>query len=115
MSALSSGPLRAPGELAGVADPASVAIPEDGPNGTSRPCRERPKRKSSRGLRAVHRRNQDMDELIKDLQERGLAEEEAKVAALYIFELMRDEERRKKVVLAATATTIASAVVTGAI
>jgi len=56
-----------------------------------------------------------MDELIKDLQERGLAEEEAKVAALYIFELMRDEERRKKVVLAATATTIASAVVTGAI
>lgn len=68
-----------------------------------------------RGLRGFQRRNQDVDELIKDLRERGLSEEEAKVAALYIFELMRDEERRKRVVVAAMATTIASAVVAGAI
>ena len=56
-----------------------------------------------------------MDELIKDLQERGLSEEEAKVAAVYIFEVMQDEEKRKKVMLAATSATVASAVVTGAI
>lgn len=56
-----------------------------------------------------------MDELIKDLQERGLSEEEAKVAAVYIFELMQDEDRRKKVVLAAVAATTASAVAVGVI
>jgi len=63
----------------------------------------------------LQRRSKKMDELIKDLQERGLSEEEAKVAAAYIFEVMQDEEKRKKVMLAATSATIASAVVTGAI
>lgn len=57
-----------------------------------------------------------MDELIKDLQERaGLSEQEAKAAADYFAELLRDEDRRKKAVLAAVAATTASAVVTGAI
>lgn len=57
-----------------------------------------------------------MDELIKDLQERaGLSEQEAKAAADYFTELLRDEDRRKKAVLAAVAATTASAVVTGAI
>jgi hypothetical protein len=57
----------------------------------------------------------DMDELIKDLHGRGLSEHEAKVAAVYSFELLRDEDRRRKVVLAAVAATTASAVVTAAI
>ena len=57
-----------------------------------------------------------MDELIKDLQERaGLSEAQARAAAEVIVEWMKDEDRRKKVITAAVATTIASAVVTGAI
>jgi hypothetical protein len=57
-----------------------------------------------------------MDELIRELQEQaGLSDEQAKLAATYIVELLKDEEKRKKVVLAALSATIASAVVTGAI
>lgn len=57
-----------------------------------------------------------MDELIEELKEQaGLSDEQAKVAAVYIVELLRDEDRRKKVLLAATSATIGSAVVTGAI
>jgi hypothetical protein len=57
-----------------------------------------------------------MDELIKDLKEQaGLSDEQAKVAAAYIVELLKDEDRREKVLLAATSATIGSAVVTGAI
>jgi hypothetical protein len=57
-----------------------------------------------------------VDELIKELQERaGLSEQEARAAADYFLELLRDDDRRKKAVLAAMAATTASAVVTGAI
>ena len=57
-----------------------------------------------------------MDELIKELQERaGLTDAQAKAAAEVVAEWMRDEDKRKKVITAAVATTIASAVVTGAI
>lgn len=57
-----------------------------------------------------------MDELIKELQERaGLTDAQAKAAAEVVAEWMRDEDKRKKVIAAAVATTIASAVVTGAI
>ena len=57
-----------------------------------------------------------MDELIKELQERaGLSEAQAKAAAEVVAEWMKDEDKRKKVITAAVATTVASAVVTGAI
>jgi inosine-uridine nucleoside N-ribohydrolase len=57
-----------------------------------------------------------MDELIKALKERAdLSDDQAHRAAQVIAELLKDEEKRKKIVTAATATTIASAVVTGAI
>ena len=57
-----------------------------------------------------------MDELIKELKEQaGMLDQQAKVAAAYIVELLKDEDRRKKVVIAATSATIGSAVVTGAI
>ena len=57
-----------------------------------------------------------MDELIKELQERaGLSEAQAKAAVEVVAEWMKDEVKRKQVIAAAFATTIASAVVTGAI
>jgi nucleoid DNA-binding protein len=57
-----------------------------------------------------------MDELIKALKERAdLSENQAQRAAQVVADLLKDDEKRKKIVLAAMATTIASAVVTGAI
>ena len=57
-----------------------------------------------------------MDELIQELITRaGLTEAHAKAAAEVFAKWLKDEKKREKVVAAAVATTIASAVVTGAI
>jgi polyhydroxyalkanoate synthesis regulator phasin len=57
-----------------------------------------------------------MDDLIKELVDRaGLSEEQAKAAAEVVVEWVKDEDKRKKILTATVASTVASAVVTGAI
>jgi polyhydroxyalkanoate synthesis regulator phasin len=57
-----------------------------------------------------------MDDLIKELVERArLSEEQAKAAAEVVVEWVKDEDKRKKILAATVASTVASAVVTGAI
>ena len=57
-----------------------------------------------------------MDDLIMELVDRaGLSEDQAKAAAEVVVEWVKDEDKRKKILAATVASTVASAVVTGAI
>jgi hypothetical protein len=57
-----------------------------------------------------------MDDLVKELMKRAdLSEAQARAAARVMGEWLKDERRRKKLLAAVIASTVGSAIVTGAI